>query len=158
MLETLAKIFDLLKIPTHYVAAAFCILLGLWFWKQRDFYTEIALLLSAIILLGRCFNWMSEKVKDFWFNRTIKKILQSLTVPEKEVLRQYIESQAHTIFFNGMDSTIIGLQSRRILICLSKTGYGYSDEQEYQEMSNLRHKWLVDNAARYGYILTQGAI
>jgi len=132
MLNFIREAIALVSVPTRYVAAAVMLLLFPWHWQKGYPYTDVALLVCAIVLLGRILGWVADKYRLFVCDRAFEKRLRSLTVAEKEVLREYIEKQAKALPMSAMNPAVASLSAEGILVRVGSLAPWGSDTTYYE--------------------------
>lgn len=90
--------------------------------------TEIGFaLLAAFSLLAGYGLWSLweftvRETKDFWWLRGARKGLHSLTLEEKELLREFVHGDKATIHLPIQDAAIASLTARKIVVRTSNLG------------------------------------
>jgi hypothetical protein len=131
MLDFLKTAISFVRMPVGYLLSAFVVLVyvvkrmdyfrALYERNELDLYVWCALLLVAWVLFGRLIEWASKKIRLYRSVASSKKYLKSLSVEEKEILREYVIGHIKAARLDTAEPTAALLLRRDILEIVSAT-------------------------------------
>lgn len=142
MLEVLLKLIELIKLPIRFFIAIACVFafilfapdnlvskMGLLSFKEQgQIYFGVSLLISLAIIISGAIGMIGRKFYEYFYLRTAKKRLHKLTIVEKDILRQYIESDSRARYLELSCGSVKGLEHEKIIYRssnVSSPSHGY---------------------------------